>query len=65
MKTMILLCAIALFSGCAYDDYDRGRPMDPVGVETGGADVNDPTTITTGREIPRRTGPGGLGGPGY
>jgi hypothetical protein len=50
MKTMILLCAAAIFAGCAHQDEDnRGRPANRMGFETG--THADP-------ELPYRMGPG-------
>jgi len=70
MKTTILLCAFALLTGCAYhDDNDRGRPADRNGFETSPRVDNEaplrtnPDWSTTGRELPERSGPGGLGTP--
>jgi hypothetical protein len=68
MKATILLCAAALFAGCAHDNYDsRGMAPRQSSFESSeradselpyrtGPGLND-----TDRKIPSRSGPGGLG----
>lgn len=68
MKMIILLCAGAFLAGCTHNDYDsRGMAPRQSSFESGermdselpyrtGPGLND-----TDRQIPARSGPGGLG----
>jgi hypothetical protein len=68
MKTMICICGIALVAGCAHDpdEYYRGSAASQTGFETGprmdeDAYRSDSSPRSTDRQMPRRSGPGGLG----
>jgi hypothetical protein len=70
MRAMILLCAAALFAGCAHNDYDsRGMAPRQSGFESGTHFDSElpyrtgPGLNRTDRQIPARSGPGGLGKP--
>ena len=68
MKTIIVLCAASLLTGCATRDYSsRGMAPRRSGFETGERMDPElpyrtgPGLNSTDREVPPRSGPGGLG----
>jgi hypothetical protein len=65
----ILLCALAFLVGCAHHDYNRGASPRQSSFESGSRIDpglpyrTGPGLPSTDREIPARSGPGGLGTP--
>jgi hypothetical protein len=76
MKWIVCVCAAALLTGCATEDFEdddvymgRGAPPAEGGFDTGTIEDEElpyrqgPGVNMNSREWPRRSGPGGLGTP--